>query len=41
MHTAQLIEFIDRMHEGDHAGAYELEREAYPHMFESATHLRR
>jgi hypothetical protein len=34
MHTAQLIEFIDRVHEGDHAGAYELEREAYPHMFE-------
>ena len=34
MHTAQLLEFIDRVHEGDHAGAYELEREAYPHMFE-------
>jgi hypothetical protein len=34
MHTAQLIEFIDRVHEADYTGAYELEREAYPHMFE-------
>jgi hypothetical protein len=41
MHTAQLIEFIDRVHEGDHAGAYELEREAYPHMFEIGDALTR
>ena len=34
MHTAQLIAFIDAEHEGDHAGAYEIEREAYPHMFD-------
>jgi hypothetical protein len=33
-HTAQLIEFIDATHDGDHGGAYALEREAYPHMFE-------
>jgi hypothetical protein len=33
MHTAQLIAFIDAEHEQDHAGAYEIEREAYPHMF--------
>ena len=33
MHTAQLIAFIDAEHAGDHAGAYKIEREAYPHMF--------
>ncbi|HET9852824.1 MAG TPA: hypothetical protein VFP56_09990 [Candidatus Limnocylindrales bacterium] len=33
MHTAQLIAFIDAEHQGDHAGAYDIEREAYPHMF--------
>ena len=33
MHTAQLIAFIDAEHENDHAGAYDIEREAYPHMF--------
>jgi hypothetical protein len=33
MHTAQLLEFIDAAHAGDHEQAYELEREAYPHMF--------
>jgi hypothetical protein len=33
MHTAQLLEFIDAAHAGDHEMAYELEREAYPHMF--------
>ena len=34
MHTAQLITFIDKEHAGDHQGAYAVEREAYPHMFE-------
>jgi hypothetical protein len=33
MHTAQLIAFIDKEHAGDHSGAYAIEREAYPHMF--------
>ena len=33
-HTAQLVAFIDLEHQGDHAGAYEIEREAYPHMFD-------
>jgi hypothetical protein len=33
MHTAQLLEFIEAAHEGDHDKAYELERAAYPHMF--------
>jgi hypothetical protein len=34
MHTAQLLEFIKAEAAGDHEMAYELEREAYPHMFE-------
>jgi hypothetical protein len=34
MHTAQLIEFIDDEHRGDHAAAYDVERMAYPHMFD-------
>jgi hypothetical protein len=34
MHTAQLVEFIRAEDAGDHAGAYAIEREAYPHMFE-------
>ena len=33
MHTAQLLEFIETEHKGDHRGAYTIEREAYPHMF--------
>jgi hypothetical protein len=41
MHTAQLIEFIDATHEGDHRRAYALEREAYPHMFEVGDALAR
>jgi hypothetical protein len=41
MHTAQMIEFIDATHEGDHGRAYELEREAYPHMFEIGDALAR
>ena len=34
MHTAQLVEFIRAVDRGDHAAAYDIEREAYPHMFE-------
>jgi hypothetical protein len=34
MHTAQLLKFIDTEHGGDHAAAYAIEREAYPHMFD-------
>lgn len=41
MHTAQLIEFINMTHEGDHAAAYRLERHAYPHMFEIGDALAR
>jgi hypothetical protein len=33
-HTAQLLEFIKTEAKGDHAGAYAIERHAYPHMFE-------
>jgi hypothetical protein len=32
-HTAQLVEFVTAEHAGDHARAYAIEREAYPHMF--------
>jgi hypothetical protein len=41
MHTAQLLEFIDAAHAGDHEKAYKLEREAYPHMFEVGDALAR
>ena len=41
MHTAQLLEFIEAEHAGDHEGAYELERAAYPHMFEMGDALAR
>lgn len=41
MHTAQMVELIDAAHKGDHAAAYELEREAYPHMFEVGDALAR
>jgi hypothetical protein len=34
MHTAQLVEFVLAVNRGDHAAAYAIEREAYPHMFE-------
>jgi hypothetical protein len=34
MHTAQLLEFIDTEHAGDHVAAYAIERTAYPHMFD-------
>ena len=34
MHTAQLVEFVKAEHAGDHAGAYAIERQAYPHMFD-------
>ena len=33
MHTAQLLEFIDTEHRGDHTAAYAIERTAYLHMF--------
>jgi hypothetical protein len=41
MHTAQLLEFIDAAHAGDHEKAYRLEREAYPHMFDVGDALAR
>jgi hypothetical protein len=34
VHTAQLVEFIRAEDAGDHAAAYAIERDAYPHMFE-------
>jgi hypothetical protein len=33
VHTAQLLEFVNAEHGGDHARSYAIEREAYPHMF--------
>jgi hypothetical protein len=41
MHTAQLLEFIRAEQRGDHTGAYALEAEAYPHMFEIGDALAR